>query len=1007
MKSLGTSVKKVQFEKPQGHLLDLLDKITRSTEQDILDVPVSQESIDAFSLVIENDVFYLGAMTLKRLKKGGWGGAKTCARSYAANISTFVEQISRLMMRSDMKRIGSVDYYKLKTEIDFLLLKEFIAKKVLFLDRNADKRIAFSEKPLPLSFEWVYEEAHQGYVFKELIEPPFLLVKFPTPMVFDVSKGIFYEIVSPMDKKTMTYLLQLPPIKPEYTEYVAKQLKDKQVPQLKIPKTLQLKKIQPIPILIFKRIYEAYEWHACAELHFKYEEKECTFHSSLKRFETVKEEELIYMERDMAFEKHIQTEILAPKMETLRFKNDSYYRYQYYGASRDLLYREKEGMLVPKKVNTASTLAIKENYWHKFLGTETLELKKHGFHIRFEEDFPYKPVSEDEWYVDLESSDQQWFDTSIGILVNGEKINLLPLLLKSIHLKDTTFLEGYKMDVSLRLEDGRDVVVQRDRINQLLTFLRTILKISADKESSLKNPQTVQLTLLDALQLAHFKENDFKEADWSGSQILLGFADKLKGFKGIKPINPPQELTTTLRPYQQEGLNWLQFLREHQFSGILADEMGLGKTIQTLAHLLTEKQNQRLTFPVLLVVPTSLIPNWESEINKFAPNLSVKILHGANRTFENLETFDVIMTTYALIARDFNHLKKQPYSTIILDEAQNIKNKNTQAAQFLMHLSSKQRLCLTGTPLENHLSELWSLFHFLMPGFLGAERYFKKEYRTRIEKGKDIYAKKMLATRIKPFILRRTKNEVALELPTKTEIIQKCELTEQQRDLYEMVRLAMHQKVHHAIEKKGLNKSHIIILDALLKLRQVCCDPRLLKMKHKVTESAKLSMLKELLEEMVEEGRKILIFSQFTEMLELIAAELVKMGIAYVNLYGDTKDRKKPIEAFQGGVAQVFLISLKAGGVGLNLTAADVVIHYDPWWNPAVENQATDRAHRIGQDKPIFVYKMIMKDTLEEKILELQAKKASIVASIFDNEAKQSTTPLTEADINALLGTSL
>ncbi len=303
-------------------------------------------------------------------------------------------------------------------------------------------------------------------------------------------------------------------------------------------------------------------------------------------------------------------------------------------------------------------------------------------------------------------------------------------------------------------------------------------------------------------------------------------------------------MQTPLRPYQQEGLNWLQFLREYNLNGILADEMGLGKTIQTLAHLLVEKENNRLSNPVLLIMPTSLVANWESEIVKFAPSLSFKILHGAKRDFERLESFDILITTYPLVHRDFEQLKKQPYHTIILDEAQNIKNKNTQAAQFLMHLKSEHRLCLTGTPFENHLGELWSLFHFLTPGFLGDDRYLKKEFRAKIEKGNDESAKNLLLTRIKPFMLRCTKAQINLDLPQKTEIIQKCDLSEQQRDLYEVVRLTMHKKIQDEIEKRGINKSQIIILDALLKLRQVCCDPRLLKMEHTVTESAKLNMLR-------------------------------------------------------------------------------------------------------------------------------------------------------------------
>lgn len=994
-----TVTKKVAFERPHGKILELLNAITADEEKDILDVPPSCESIDVFSLSIEDNLFYLGAMTVKPLKKGGWGGAKTCTRSSDQKVSAFVEQIHHSIMR-DKEKIGSVDYYELKTEVDFLLVRELIAKKLLFLDRNTHQRITFETKPMPVQFEWMYDEAQHAYVFTTCtLSPPYMFIRKPSPLVFDTEKGIFYPIASEMDQRTLAHLVSLPPIKPEYTDYISKQLKGKKAPLLETPKSLIVRKTQPIPVLTFMELHESYEEYAAAQLSFKYEDKECPYKSNIKRFEWMKDGDLIHIERDFAAEEKLIATVLMGKMDVLRIK-DYGHRYSYHRFASGQEYREITDAFVPKKVNTATTSAIKDTYWHKFLSAELLELKRHGFLIRFDDFFPYKPESEDDWYVDLEQSDMQWFDTEIGVMINGEKINLLPILLNIIRSKDMTFLEGYKMDVPLRLEDGREILVRRDRINQLLSFMRTIMKIGAKDE--VKAHKTLKLNLLDALQLEHFKANDFTTADWSGSKVLLDFASKLHDFKGITKIDPPHDLQTTLRPYQQEGLNWLQFLREYGLNGILADEMGLGKTIQTLAHLLVEKENNRLNNPVLLIMPTSLVPNWESEILKFAPHLSFKILHGANRDFEQLYNFDILITTYPLIYRDFDQLKEQHYSTIILDEAQNIKNKNTTAVQFLMHLKSDHRLCLTGTPLENHLGELWSLFNFLTPGFLGDDRYFKKEFRTKIEKGNDDYAKKVLSTRIKPFMLRRTKAQIDLDLPEKTEIIQKCELTEQQRDLYEIVRLAMHKKVHEEIEKKGINKSQIIILDALLKLRQVCCDPRLLKMEHTVKESAKLNMLTEMLEEMVEEGRKILIFSQFTGMLGLIEQELKQMKIPYVRLCGDTKDRKTPVEEFQKGTTPVFLISLKAGGVGLNLTAADVVIHYDPWWNPAVENQATDRAHRIGQNKSVFVYKFITKNTLEEKILELQAKKASIAEAIFDHENKKSAAQITQEDVNAL-----
>jgi SNF2 family DNA or RNA helicase len=340
---------------------------------------------------------------------------------------------------------------------------------------------------------------------------------------------------------------------------------------------------------------------------------------------------------------------------------------------------------------------------------------------------------------------------------------------------------------------------------------------------------------------------------------------------------------------------------------------------------------------------------------------------------------------------------------LILDEAQVIKNPNTMAHRIVQQVRARHRLCLTGTPMENHLGELWSLFHFLMPGFLGDNKKFTQTFRKPIEKQQDQDRQQTLTRRVRPFMLRRTKEEVVSELPEKTEIIQHIELLPTQRDLYESVRLAMHSKIQVEIEERGLKRSQIVILDALLKMRQVCCDPRLLKIDSakNVRESAKLQFLIDTLPEMIEENRKILLFSQFTSMLALIEIELKKLKIPYVILTGQTKDRQTPINDFQSGKVPLFLISLKAGGTGLNLTAADTVIHYDPWWNPAVENQATDRAYRIGQDKPVFVYKLVTVGTVEEKILDMQHYKAALFAGVFDGNTSGSGS-ITPEDLEAL-----
>jgi SNF2 family DNA or RNA helicase len=449
----------------------------------------------------------------------------------------------------------------------------------------------------------------------------------------------------------------------------------------------------------------------------------------------------------------------------------------------------------------------------------------------------------------------------------------------------------------------------------------------------------------------------------------------------------------------------LQFLREYDLGGILADDMGLGKTVQTLAHILIEKQAGRLTHPVLVVAPTSVVPNWKAEAARFAPQLRVHVSHGLKRkeTFAEIGASDLVLTSYALLPRDEEVLLAQEFHLVILDEAQQIKNALTRAARVVGRLRATHRLCLTGTPLENHLGELWSLFHFLMPGLLGDATTFRRTYRTPIEKQGDSLRRQNLVRRIRPFLLRRTKDQVAAELPLKSEIVRPVELAGPQRELYETVRASMHERVRAEIAARGIAQSHIIVLDALLKLRQICCDPRLLKLDSakRIKDSAKLELLLEMLQEMIPEGRRILLFSQFTSMLDLIEPELTKLKFAYLKLTGQTRDRERPVKEFQAGKVPLFLISLKAGGTGLNLTAADTVIHYDPWWNPAVESQATGRAHRIGQDKPVFVYKLIVSGTVEEKIAALQTSKAALARGVLENDAGAGL-PLTAADIQGL-----
>ncbi len=606
--------------------------------------------------------------------------------------------------------------------------------------------------------------------------------------------------------------------------------------------------------------------------------------------------------------------------------------------------------------------------------------------------YPYQIIDEpiDDWYSSIdESVGRDWFTLELGITLKGKKINLLPILhqlLKKLQFNNNSLAALGTEPVLAQLPDGRFIPLPIERVRNILNVL-----VELHESNSLQDGDFLRLAKLHAARLLELEAAmGATQLRWHGGEKIRALAKKLGRFSGIEPVKLPDQFQGELRPYQQDGLNWLQFLREYDFGGILADDMGLGKTVQALSHLTVEKLSGRMTHPTLIIAPTSLMFNWRMETERFAPHLKILVLHGTSRKqqFEIISQYDLVFTTYPLLKHDKEILLKHEFHFLILDEAQNIKNSKSLSAQIVQQIRAKHRLCLTGTPLENHLGELWSLFNFMMPGLLGEEKVFNRLFRIPIEKHGNQERREHLNRRIAPFLLRRTKNNVVKELPDKVNMIQHVEIDGAQRDLYETIRVTMQNKVRQEIAKLGLARSHIIILDALLKLRQVCCDPRLLKIytpKKNKAKSAKLELLMTLLPELIEEGRRILLFSQFTEMLELIEDELNSKKIAYVKLTGQTKDRATPVQKFQKGEIPLFLISLKAGGTGLNLTAADTVIHYDPWWNPAVEDQATDRAHRIGQNKTVFVYKFVTKGTVEEKILEMQQNKRALMEGLFSN----------------------
>ncbi|MDE5833315.1 MAG: DEAD/DEAH box helicase [Desulfovibrio sp.] len=481
--------------------------------------------------------------------------------------------------------------------------------------------------------------------------------------------------------------------------------------------------------------------------------------------------------------------------------------------------------------------------------------------------------------------------------------------------------------------------------------------------------------------------------------------EKIRSFKEVRPVSAPAGLRASLRGYQGQGLAYLNFLSEYGFGGILADEMGLGKTVQTLAFIqyMVERKSRG---PNLIVVPTSVLPNWEREAEKFVPKLKRLIIYGARREgmFKEIEKSDLVITTYALLRRDLESMEKYEFNTVILDEAQNIKNPNTITARAVRRINARMRLCLSGTPIENNLFELWSLFEFLMPGFLGSQHSFQRGIVKPIKDG-DAETLDYLRARVKPFILRRTKAEVAKDLPPKVESVTCCALEEAQAELYAALARKLRAQVLADVDEKGLAKSQMSILDALLKLRQICCHPRLLKMDlpgfSNNLPSGKFDAFKDMTMDIVEGGHKVLVFSQFVQMLHIIRQWLDFSRIPYCYLDGASKDRFEQVDKFnQSPDIPIFLISLKAGGTGLNLTSADYVIHYDPWWNPAVESQATDRTHRIGQTRQVFSYKLICQNTVEEKILKLQEAKKGVAEAIIPG--KDTWKSLTREDLEML-----
>jgi SNF2 family DNA or RNA helicase len=563
-------------------------------------------------------------------------------------------------------------------------------------------------------------------------------------------------------------------------------------------------------------------------------------------------------------------------------------------------------------------------------------------------------------------------------------------LQNTIQIKGKIKFEDFDVDIS----QVAGAFNRKEKFLQLTSTTVTLLP------SSIENPGLNQL--LEESELVgntlHLKRsqigilNDLipEKTDVEMDAELMALRERLQSFEKINVSPPDTSFKGTLRSYQQQGVDWLAFLYDYGFHGILADDMGLGKTVQVLAFL----SRLELTAPILIVLPTSLIFNWRKEIERFLPEYSILIHHGATRGQHLAEKpgFQFILTSYTTLRLDLNLFRTIDFQCVILDEAQVIKNANTITAQAVCQLKSKFRLSLTGTPLENHLNELWSHFHFLIPDLFKDAKEFENEL---LAGASDSRFLKRIKKKIHPFILRRKKEDVAKDLPDKIEQIVWIEMAETQQKLYDSFLSGVRGNLLKKVQSEGVSKHRMEVLEAILRLRQICCHPALVSSlldETSLCESAKLTALLQDLETVIEEGRKVLVYSQFTSMLQLISKEVKKREWKYVYLDGSTPDREKVVTEFQENPAtQLFLISLKAGGIGLNLTAADYVFLYDPWWNEAAENQAIDRVHRIGRKETVFAKRYITVSSIEEKMMTLKAHKRHLISEIFDEEGSPSS----------------
>jgi len=929
---------------------------------------------------------------------GFYGGANTPAH---------MTDEDRLLTRRLQMRIGDTDHEGCLTGVGGADLLERILATGRARWATARGSSLRQEKTVRAKLGWTYDDLGRARLSVTGTTPEQIIALATPPVSIDTGGAI-----SPLDlgipPDMAEHLLRLPPIEPAAVSALAARWSDivpADVPPPAVPAIRDLGLVSPTPVLAIRmdRVEMVtyggrYRYGsktrvdcAVARLLFDYAGTAIDATMAEQRIMVRGDEGLLRFTRDPEGEMDAMARLIhAGLIPLIEFE--------------DVEPTPRQGW------DHAPDMPASAADFTSFLLHDADALRGEGWRVDVAPDFPLRLVAADadSLSVDVEPSGIDWFDIALGATIDGERVDLVPALrrlLATIDVVELYTLEHELTEVDdvlpIALGDGRVVTVEAVRV---LPMLRALLLLAANDPTSATSRGKPGFSRLE-LGLLGEMEISTAGLPWSGIEPLRRLARDLTQLR-FDPTPLPASFGATLRPYQQTGLDWLEALARAGLGGLLADDMGLGKTVQALAHIAAQKAAGGLDKPILIVAPTSVLPNWQAEISRFVPTLSTLLLHGPDRhgRHEDITTHDIVLTSYPLLVRDQAALAGERFGLVLFDEAHMLKNPQTVGHAAAKALVSDRKVALTGTPVENRLTDAWALFDLVLPGLLGNQRAFVRDYRNPIEKHGDAEAKARLARKLKPFLLRRTKDAVAVDLPPKSIVPLTITLGPAQIALHESQRILMQQRVRDEIARVGLMRAQIMVLTALTRLRQVCCDPRLLPgQESKPPQSAKLERLLELIDEMVAEGRRIILFSQFTAMLDLIKPALDHRGHGWVELTGKTKDRQTPVARFQGGEVPLILVSLKAGGTGLNLTAADTVILYDPWWNPAVEAQAIDRAHRIGQPKPVFVYRMIATGTIEEKILALQERKASLAEALWSEDAA-APAHLTEDDIAFLLG---